>query len=217
MTPLTILHLITELNVGGAEQMLYKMVIHSRKSGLRHLVVSMTDRGPLAQKMVDSGIRVYELGLKPGCPDPRAVLRLRRLLKSESVDILQTWLYHADLLGFIAGKMARVPKIVWGIRNSEMKWEQYRRLTFYTVKVCARLSSLVEAIIVNSMAGIEVHEKMGYSRRKMTVIPNGFDTSLFRPDSRLKESFRHELGLKTSDILIGMVARFDPMKDHRTF
>jgi len=217
MPPLTILHLITELNVGGAEHMLYKIVSHSNKSNFRHLVVSMTDRGPFGNKIMRSGIRVYELRMKAGYPDPRAILRLVHLLKAISVDILQTWLYHADLLGFIAGKISRVPKIVWGIRCSEMKLEKYRKLTFYTMHVCSMLSSFVDAIAVNSYAGMKAHINMGYDRRKMTVIPNGFDTSLFRPDFNLKKSFKSELGLKNSDILIGMVARFDPMKDHQTF
>ena len=153
MPPLTILHLITELNVGGAEQMLYKMVSHSDESNFRHFVVSMADIGPIGEKMAKSGIRVYELGMKAGVPDPRGILRLFRLLKKEPVDILQTWLYHADLLGLIAGKISHVPKIVWGIRCSEMRFEKYKRLTFYTMRLCAILSSFVDAIVVNSNAG----------------------------------------------------------------
>lgn len=197
--------------------MLYKIISHSDKSRFRHLVVSMTDKGPLGEKMAKSGICVYELGMKAGYPDPRRILSVVRLLKAESVDILQTWLYHANLLGFIAGKISRVSKIVWGIRCSEMKFEQYRKLTFYTMRLCSILSSFVDTIVINSNAGMKVHESKGYNRHKMTVIPNGFDTSLFNPNADFNKCFKGELGLKTSDILIGMVARFDPMKDHATF
>lgn len=213
----TILHLITELDVGGAEQMLYKLVNSLDRERFRSIVISMTYKGLMGEKISGSGIPVYELGMRPGRPDLRAIPLLINLLKSESVDILQTWLYHSDLLGLMAGKIARVPKIVWGIRCSEMKFKYYSPLTYLTMRICALLSALPDAIILNSHAGKDVHRDMGYKAWRMKVIPNGFNTSVFQPDLSAKKSLKIELGLSEPGTLIGMVARFDPMKDHRTF
>lgn len=216
-SPLNIMHLITELEVGGAEQMLYKIVSSSDKKKCLPIVVSMTDVGPVGKRIISSGIPVHKLGMGFGRPDPRAIPKLINLLRKESVDILQTWLYHADMLGLIAGKIARVPKIVWGVRCSEMKLDKYNPLTSLTRRMCAFISSLPDAIIINSKKGREVHQRIGYKNNRMEVIPNGFNTLQFCPDKTAKKNMKAEIGITDDEVLIGMVARFDPMKDHRTF
>lgn len=217
LKPIKIVHLITELNTGGAEQMLYKLVTRTDRSVFVPLVVSMTDRGPIGKKLANEGVPVLELGMRLGRPTPAGLLKLYRLLRKHDPDVLQTWLYHADLLGLIAGKAAATKRIVWGIRCSDMDLRNYSPLTALTVWSNARLSSLPDAILVNSEKGKQVHKKRGYSTQKMTVIPNGFDIERFRPDETAKEWLLARLGLPRQVILIGFVARFDPMKDHETF
>ena len=217
MKPIKVVHLITELNTGGAEQMLYKLVTRMDPKAFSPLVVSMTDRGPIGERLASQGVPVLELGMRLGRPNPAGLLRLYRLLQKEEPDVLQTWLYHADLLGFIAGKASAVKRIVWGIRCSDMDLRNYRPLTSLTVWFNARLSGLPDAILVNSEKGKQVHEKRGYSTRRMTVIPNGFDIEHFRPDETARQWLLGHLGLPGQATLIAFVARFDPMKDHATF
>jgi len=217
LKPVKIVHLITELNTGGAEQMLYKIVTRMDRKAFMPLVVSMTDRGPIGGKLASEGVQVLELGMRLGRPNPAGLLKLYRLLRKQDPDVLQTWLYHADLLGLIAGKASAVKKIVWGIRCSDMDLRNYSPLTALTVWSNARLSKVPDAILVNSEKGKEIHEKRGYSSRRMTVMPNGFDIEHFRPDETAREWLLAQLGLTHQAALIGCVARFDPMKDHATF
>ena len=217
MKPIKIVHLITELNTGGAEQMLCKLVTHMDRKAFRPLVVSMADRGPVGEKLASEGVPVLELGMRLGRPAPAGLLKLCRLLRKYDPDVLQTWLYHADLLGLLAGKVSAVKRIVWGIRCSDMDLRNYSPLTALTVWSNARLSCFPDAILVNSEEGKQVHEKRGYSARRMRVIPNGFDIERFRPDETAREWLLAELGLTHQAKLIGFVARFDPMKDHKTF
>lgn len=217
MKPIRIVHLITELNTGGAEQMLYKLATRMNRKAFSPLVVSMTDRGPIGEKLASEGIPVLQLGMRLGRPNPSGLLKLCRLLRRQAPDVLQTWLYHADLLGFIAGKASSVKRIVWGIRCSDMDLRNYSPLTALTVWLSAKVSSLPDAIVVNSEKGKQVHEKRGYSPRRMSVIPNGFDIERFRPDETAREWLLTQLGLSSETRLIGFVARFDPMKDHETF
>jgi glycosyltransferase involved in cell wall biosynthesis len=58
---------------------------------------------------------------------------------------------------------------------------------------------------------------MGYPKSKTVVVPNGFDLEQFRPSRRSYEIVRAELGLAPSERIIGLVARYHPMKDHLTF
>ncbi|MCU0594153.1 MAG: glycosyltransferase [Desulfobacterota bacterium] len=217
LKPIKIVHLITELNTGGAEQMLHKLVTRMDPRAFSPLVVSMAGRGPVGERLAADGVPVLELGMRLGRPNPAGLLKFCRLLRKEKPDVLQTWLYHADLLGLIAGKASAVKRIVWGIRCSDMDLRNYSPLTALTVWSSARLSRFPHAILVNSEKGKEVHEKRGYSTRRMTVIPNGFDIERFRPDAAARAWLIEQLGLRQEDSLIGFVARFDPMKDHATF
>ena len=79
------------------------------------------------------------------------------------------------------------------------------------------LSPLPDAIIINSYSGYKYLIDSGYKNKKMIVITNGINTEQFRPDKNFRNLIRKELGLGENERLIGMVARFDPMKDHRNF
>jgi len=215
--PITLVHLITELNVGGAEQMLFKLLSLLDKKKFRCIVISMTDEGFVGEKIIESGIKLFTLGMRLGRPTIRGFMSLCYLLKKESVDILQTWLYHADLLGLVAGKISGVKNIVWNIRCSDMELRNYNFLTTLVVRANSLLSPIPDAIIVNSVEGKKIHEKLGYNLKKTFIIPNGFDTDIFIPDESAKERLLHQLELPENSILIGLVARFDPMKDHENF
>lgn len=203
--------------MGGAEQMLLKLTAHMERKRFHSVVVSMTDVGPVGEKLLEQGIPVYTLGMRLGRPNPFGLVKLLRLLKSENPDLIQTWLYHADLLGFIAGKMTGIKRIVWGLRCSNMELKNYRLLTSLTIKVCRWLSFFVDAIVVNSREGALFHKQLGYSKKKMILIPNGFDLGHFKPDEEARHWLRHELSLPSEAILIGLIARLDPMKDQVNF
>ena len=99
--PITIAHLITELNVGGAERMLEKLLARMDRKRFRSIVISMTDIGPIGENIADLMIPVFGLGMRRGRPNLAGMIRLFRIFRREAVDIIQTWLYHADLLGFV--------------------------------------------------------------------------------------------------------------------
>jgi len=118
---ITILHLITGLEVGGAERMLAHIASCSDRHRFRSVVVSMTGPGRMGPLIEAEGITVRSLGLRRGAPDPRGILRLLRTLREFRPDILQTWLYHADLLGVIAKQLGPTTRLVWNVRCTEME------------------------------------------------------------------------------------------------
>jgi len=213
---LTIAHVITTTDPGGAETQLLRLIEHSPPE-LSHRVVSLRPAGTLAPAMELVGAEVVSLELEPG---PRAlvggVVRLSRLLAGWRPDVVQTWLYHADLLGGLANRGRSLPPLVWGVRNSDLDTARYSRSSRLVVWACAALSRLPRAIVVNSRAGRDWHQGLGYPGSKMRVIPNGFDTALFRPDPRAREEVRAELGIPADAVVAGRVARMDPMKDTPT-
>jgi glycosyltransferase involved in cell wall biosynthesis len=216
MKTITIVHLITGLQIGGAEIMLYKLLSRMDRGRFRNLVVCMTDEGQVGEWIRCLGIEVHTLRMRRARPSLAAALRMVGLLWRERPAILQTWLYHADLLGLLTARLAGCPAVVWNIRSSNLEMSQPKRLLQCTIRTCARLSRHPDAIVVNSVAGRRDHRRIGYHPRAWVLIPNGFDTERFRPDPAAR-CLRSELGLNSDTFLIGLVARFDPLKDHTTF
>jgi glycosyltransferase involved in cell wall biosynthesis len=216
MKKIKIIHIITGLNTGGAEIMLYKLLCKIDNKKFDNIVVSMTATGNIEEKIKSLGVRVEILGMKKGFRgffSYSGLLKFKTIVKEYKPDIIQSWMYHADLFGLIIGKLYKIP-VIWNIRCSNME------LSFSTkvvVKLCSLLSKLPEAVIVNSNSGKEYHEKIGYSPKKLEIIQNGFDIGKCRPNESAKLLISKELKIRVDSILIGMIARFDPMKDHKNF
>lgn len=215
--PLRVVHLITSLNVGGGQMDLYKAVTRFDPAKISSTVISLAPPGKIANWLEDQGIPVLTLNLHPARPNPLALWRLRQMLKKIRPHILQTYLYHADLLGYLAGRWAGVPIILWNLLQSQMEFRRYRWTTWLTVWLCARLSRGVKRIIVNSVAGIKAHALLGYDPEGMVLITNGYEMDRFKPDPVSYREVRQELGLPPEGLLVGLLARFDPQKDQANF
>jgi glycosyltransferase involved in cell wall biosynthesis len=212
-----IVHLITGLHPGGAENQLRQLVLASGPGRFRHVVVSLQEGGSIASELKASDIEVYSLKMKRGLPSPLAMVRLVRLLRRLRPDVLHCWLYHACLMGVAAGRLAGVPRVVWGLRSANPSLCGYSASTRAVVRFCAVLSALADTLTVNSQASRKVHQNWGYAAAGMRVIPNGTDVQRFVPDAGARASVRAELGLSRDSVLVGLFARYTSMKDHATF
>jgi glycosyltransferase involved in cell wall biosynthesis len=216
--PVSLLCLTTGLEYGGAEMMLYKFLSRMDKTRFTAQVISMIELGPFSRKIQELGVPLRSLGMNKGVPDPIGLIRLIRWLREVRPDVIQTWMYHADLIGGLAAKLAGGIPVAWNIRHTDLRAGSSRRLTIYTMRMCAQLSNwLPTKIVCCSEASRKVHSALGYAAQKMVVIPNGLDLTLFRPDSAARESVRKELNVSDHALIIGIVGRFDPQKDHRNF
>jgi glycosyltransferase involved in cell wall biosynthesis len=214
---ISILHLITDLEVGGAEMMLAKLLQRMDPSRFQNAVVSLTAGGRLAKQIEAGGTPVHSLDMERARIDFRALPKILKLLKQIQPTVLQTWLYHADLLGTLASLGGGRSPLVWNLRCSDMDLAQYPLTTRLTLKLLAFCSRIPRVIIVNSQAGQRIHQAIGYQAKRWELIPNGFDLDEFHPDHEAYVMWRDKLGLPRATTLIGMVARMDPMKDHGTF
>ena len=180
-------------------------------------IISLLPPGALAASLRAQGLPVSTLAMRRGLPSPIALVRLVARLRRLRPAILQTWMYHADVLGTIAASIAQVPALAWNIRASDVDMSQYGRLSGLTRRLGALLSRRPDLVIVNSEAGRRAHEALDFRPRRWEVVPNGVDVEEYRPDATRRAAVRAGLGIDASAFLIGLVARFDPMKDHETF
>lgn len=213
MTRPRLVHVITGLNTGGAETTLLELARHAGQTSFDHTVVCLTDPGPTWKLLNELGVQTINLGMPRGIPDPRAIWRLRRLLRRHRADVVQTWLYHGDLIGGLAAKLAGVP-VTWGVRHSNLARGVNQRSTRLVARACGLLARWVpSAIICCAESALRPHQALGYPAERMLVIPNGFDLAAFRPNREARRSVRAELGIPLDAPLVGMLARFHPQKD----
>jgi glycosyltransferase involved in cell wall biosynthesis len=206
-----IVHIIGGLERGGAETMLYKILSHMDAHAFTSEVISLTTLGPIGKQIQSLGIPVTTLGMHQH--KFRALGKLVKILKNKRPHLIQSWNHHSDLLALVSGWLVGTRTIFWNIRCSDVLEMGFPWL----VKTLAWLSLLPTGIIVNSQAGLNTHSKLGYRPKAWHVIGNGFDCEHFCPDTHKRETFRQRYHISNEAILIGMIARFDPMKDHPTF
>jgi len=210
-----ILHIITGLGNGGAENVLTQLCIHSTK--VDHVVVSMMDAGKYGGILEGADIQVHCLGMRRGSFSVLAFLRLMRIIRLEQPDIVQTWMYHANLIGGLAARIVGVKRIFWGLRTT-LDIRSSKKTTILISKITSLLSSwLPEMIICCAYDVSESHKKIGYDETKMVVINNGVDLTRFYPDNQSGKQLREKLRISRHCFLIGMVARADPQKNHEAF
>ncbi len=213
-----IFFLIRSLHAGGTERQLAELVKGLDKSIFIITVGVFYHEGPLIEEIKDiHGINVISLNKRGRWDIIRFVVRFIMLLKTLQPDILYSFLPDANLVGLISGKIARVRRIVWGVRASNMDVSRYDWLAMTSLRLSAFLSRFPDAIITNSFAGKEFHRSIGYSTNRMMVVPNGIDTDRFKPDHSVGLRVRDEWNIDEEKIAIGLVGRLDPMKDHTTF
>lgn len=210
-----LLHIITGLNNGGAENILFRLVEIDEKKINQHYVVSLMDRGIYADRLEKIGVPVYALNFPRGRASAAGLVKLFRLVRHIRPDVVQTWMYHANLVGGLTSRLAGVRAIVWGIHHANLDPTYNSRATLLVARICAYLSGWVPRKIVScSVQATKVHQAAGYRADKFIHIPNGYSMGRLKPDADGRRSVREALGISNAVFVIGMVGRFDAQKDH---
>lgn len=198
--------------------MLLKMLSQLDKQHFSPYVISLTTKGEIGPIIDSLGIPVITLNMTRSPLDLINLMRLVMQLRAIKPDLVQTWMYHADLIGGLAARLAGCRHVVWGLRNSNLDVKLTKRSTLMVVKACASLSFWLPSKILScSKRAAAVHIQVGYRSDKIQVIPNGFDVERFQSDEAARLSVRLELGLTPETPLVGLMARLDPQKNHAGF
>jgi glycosyltransferase involved in cell wall biosynthesis len=212
-----LIFIITGTGVGGAETMLQKVLMRLSPEFKPH-VISMIPVGKIGERLRALGIPVESLDMRRGGPNPIALMHLIRRLRDLRPDVVHTWMYHADLMGGVAARLAGVPAVAWAIRHSNLAPAVNKSQTLAVVRANAFLSHRVpDRILCCSDAARNIHVALGYAPEKLVVVPNGFDLAHFKPDPNARLSVRAELGLSLETRLVGLIGRWHPQKNHVGF
>ncbi len=211
-----VVHLISGLLQGGAESVLFRLVTWPDPE-VEHIVVSFADAGIYGQPLMDAGVEVKMLGMTPGRLSPADFWRLKKCLTRLNPDVIQTWMYHADLIGGLAARMAGFRHVAWGIRNSGANLAKSSRSAYLFARLGGFFSRwLPQRIVCCAEDACHRHVQWGYDPEKMVVIQNGYDLSRWVRNETARQALRAEWGLDEQTPLMGFVARWNPLKDHAT-
>ncbi|MDP1797849.1 MAG: glycosyltransferase [Planctomycetaceae bacterium] len=203
MPPTRIAFGITELDAGGAERILTQLVLGLDHNEWEPQVWSLGPAGPYADVLREGGIPVHCLDAVHTWDAPRILWRLRREWRAFQPVILQTFLFHANILGRLAGRWAGVPHVVSGIRVADRRSRFFSRVDRWT-------NSLVERNICVSRGVADYCEKeCGFDPAKTVIIPNGVDARLFAQADPLNWQ---QLGLPPDATVLLSIGRLEEQK-----
>jgi len=211
-----VLHVITSLELGGAQAMLLKVLSGLRQSNVRHEVLSLMDRGIMKERFADQGIPVHELRMDRSIR-PMDIYSLVNKVRQVNPVILQGWMYHGNIAASVCRMFLPRSSLFWNIRHSVYRLDDEKKLTAWLIRLGAWISSMPDRILYNSHVAARQHEALGYEKEKTLVVPNCFDVDKFSPCVNSRLSVREELNLNPSTLLIGLFGRYHPVKDHPNF
>ena len=210
-----VLFLLRSLHQGGTERQLTHLARGMDKERFAVTVATFYDGGALRGE-IDGlpGVRVVSLG-KGGRWDVAFLRRLYRLADEVRPHVVHGYLPGGNALALPAGRRTGAA-VVWGVRSADVDYLRYNWAEWAAFRAGAALSRRADRIILNSEKARRYYAARGYAADRMLVIPNGFDTAAFRPDRERGTRLRRAW-LGDGRVLIGIVGRLDPMKDHPTF
>lgn len=212
-----ILFFARALGPGGAERQMAITAAALQRRGHDVIVATFYSGGAFQSLVDEAGARHISLG-KTGRWDVLGFLaRFRRLIAQERPDAVYSFLPPANIIAACAAPPVQGMHHVWGIRVSDMKLDRYGWLERLSYMAERWLSKRAEMIVFNSESGQRSAGQRGLAVSRSVVVPNGIDTDIFIPDAAARERVRQAWDIGDDDCIIGMVGRFDPMKDHRNF
>jgi len=202
-----VLLMATGLAYGGAEAQLVNLAIRLKLRGWETTVVSMLPPQAFTEELGSTGISVASLNMRRGIPDPRAIIKLARILHQWQPDVVHSHMVHANLLARVSRLLCYVPVLICTIHSTN-EGGRWREIAYRLTDPLADLTTSV------SQAGVERYVQEGIvPQDKIKFVPNGVDTVRFKPDRVAGQRLRKELGI-VNDFAWLAVGRFETAKDY---
>ena len=179
-----ILHIISGLKGGGAENILYRLCQHDKEH--RHVIISLTDSQDDGMLPNKEYVSVHKLNFSNRKINLFELFKLYKHIKQIKPDVVQTWMIHADMIGGIVARLAGVNNIFWSVHYTNLVKGKSKRLTILLTKINAFLSYFIpKKIIYCAEKSREVQESLGFKKTKGVVVQNGYDVESFIQNTSL--------------------------------
>lgn len=219
MRPIRVCFVITALGVGGAEHALLKLLGRLDRALFEPSLIVLGQQDDLLPRFQAIGIEPVMLRLTPGRWPLAEIGRFLAAVRAIAPDILQGWMYHGNLAAsFAAARLQPAPLVCWSVRDTPDAAHAHSLFTRLVIRFSGVYLNRVATIFNVSARSAEFCARnLGWPAERTALLPNGVDTGLFKPDAEARASLRGRLGLADDAPVIGMVARWSPVKNHALF
>lgn len=216
---ISILHIISGLSTGGAEQALYNLLAGGLATQYENHVISLGDYGTVGPRIHELGVPVTALNISRKYLFPFPILfGLRHVIQESDPAIVQGWMYHGNLFATLVRKLTPgYPLLSWNIRHALYDLNHEKVATRQVIRMNCFFSSAPDVLLYNSTLSRQQHEAFGFASQDGYVIPNGINVQKFAFSKKSRQRVRMELDIPRDALVIGHVARLHPMKDHDLF
>lgn len=208
-------HISTGLETGGAEVQLMRLLGAFDKNKFELMVIGLDRDTYLGDRIRDLGIPVHALNIKK---KPRSIVQTYTLLKAFNPDVIHGTMYESGVIGSVMRRfLPKKPPVIWTVHEG---LENYRKESLrkqLQLRLWGLMSSLPEVLMYVSHLNCKQHLDWGFNNKKALVIPNGVDTQRFYPNNKARSKIRKELGIPAKSFVVGITARFHPVKNHLGF
>ena len=205
--PIKIIHIISSLEKGGAQGLMFEIIKSLEKPKYEHLIISLKTGNAYAAITASKSINLISLNLSPYSL-LSSFKKILKTVKEFKPNVIQSWMYHADFLTIILKPLLRNIKIIWSFHHAHPK--KNKSSSIFIAKFCSHFSSFIpDAIIACSDLTMREHIDFGYSANKIIVINNGVNEKRFK--------YNPKIPLSRENPVIGFIGRWHPIKGHKTF
>lgn len=206
-----IAHVVPSLEPGGLENGLVNVVGRSDRETFEHAVICLESRGAFADRLPPD-VPVHVVGKWFG-NDPIAMVQTARLVRQFGADVVHTRNWASLVEGALAARLTGA-RHVHGLhgrtaRELEGVSAKRRAVEGFLCRDADRVYALLPSLD-------EEMNALGVAAERRAILENGVDLERFQPDPAARARLRAELGFTEKDVLVGCVARLDPVKDHAT-
>ena len=215
-----IVHIINSLKKGGAEGNLYRLCkLHKieYKNKIDITIITLIDNGYYEAELKKLGIKIFSLKLEKNnkfLDLIKKILKLRKFIKKQNPDIIQSWMYHSNFITLFFSKRF-YENLFWNIRHSELNLQISKKKTILISIICGLFSKIVpKKIIYCSEKSINFHvDQHFYCKNKTSLIYNGYNDKVYYPSKYLNLRFRKKNKINKSDIVLGFAGRYAKQKN----
>lgn len=208
-----VLMVVTDLTFGGAEAQVVRLAIAMRLRGIEVCVVSMLEPKVWLRDLKEHEVEVHSLRMTRGLPDPRAILRLRRIVKAFSPDVVHCHMFHANLLGRIARLVCSMPALICTVHN--LRETSERGGSTVLKEILYRLTDAASSrTTIICKAAFDRYVRVGaVPQCRLEVVPNGVDVAAFSSSGEERIAARRTLGVERDFVWLA-VGRLTQQKDY---
>jgi glycosyltransferase involved in cell wall biosynthesis len=211
---LRVLHVISGLLRGGAERMLVSL-LRALSDRCDQAVLALVG-GPIREEVRAAGVPLCELSQTGTMAAALRFPAASKYAKQFDADVIHGWMYNGNLLAQALAGRLDIP-CVWAVHQTVEDVRQEKLGVRLALAAGARWSSRAARAVFVSERGLQQHVQLGFAAQRACVVPNGFDLARLQRDAVAGAAFRARIGVAPGAPLVGLVARYHPMKDQRNF